>query len=239
MDPSIDSFHERFDLPNGGRTAFAHNQFRAGYVGDGETVYLDEGPSSLRLGDVVLSSTVAIFAAHGSSPLLSVTLSAKLPSGDYRALAGSGSWDYGAALRFTKRWARSSAHAGYAYNALGEWRLAPGLPLQNTRSLFAAFTYAVTPDTGLVLQVLRNAGPFPYRSGNDLGKVAMGFSGGFRHRLPGGFQLEWSLIENIDRYYNNYDVGAYFGLSYGFGSTPAAMTGVHAVPDQTLEESGG
>ena len=58
MDPLIDEFHQRFGLPDGGRTGFAHNQFRAGYIGDGVTEYSDEAPDGLRLGQGQLEDTL-------------------------------------------------------------------------------------------------------------------------------------------------------------------------------------
>jgi uncharacterized protein DUF3187 len=218
MDPIIDSFHDHLHLPDGGRTGFAHNQFRAGYVGDGETVYLDRSPSGLQLGDIVLSATGALLLEHGRSPALSMTLSAKLPSGDYRTLAGSGSRDYGANVRYSQTWGRSTLHAGYSYNALGEWRLAPDLPLRNSKSMFAAYAYAATPNTSLIVQILRSGGPFPFRSGNDLGRVTLGLSAGFRHRLPRGFDFEWSFLENLEPYYNTPDIGTFIGLNFRTGA---------------------
>jgi len=217
MDPLIDEFHQRFGLPDGGRTGFAHNQFRAGYIGDGVTVYFDEAPGGLRLGDVVLSAAGALLVEGRRSPAMSLMLSAKLPTGDYHTLDGSGSLDYGGTLRLSKRWGRSTAHAGFSFNSVGEWRLAPSLALHNSRSLFGAYVFSATPDTCLILQALRTAGPFPFRSGNDLGKVAMEVAGGFRHRMAPGFELEWSFIENIDPYYNTPDVGVFLGLNYRTG----------------------
>src|SRR2546425_204264 len=225
MDPYIDSFHQRLHLPDGGRSGFDHNQFRAGYIGDGETVYVDSAPSRMRLGDIVLSATGGLLVDGARTPALSLTLSAKLPSGDYRTLDGSGSADYGATLRLSKRWGRSTVHAGTAYNVVGEWRLAPRLPLHNSRSLFAAYAFSVTPRTCVIAQVLRTAGPFPFRSGNDLGKVAMGMSAGFRHRLPRGLEVEWSFIENLEPFYNSTDIGTFIGLNYRTGATPAADLG--------------
>ena len=226
MDPYIDSFHDRFHLPDGGRTGFDHNQFRAGYIGDGETVYLDKSDTGFRLGDIVLSATGALLVERGRSPGLSLTLSAKLPSGDYRSLDGSGSADYGATLRASRTWGRSTVHAGYAFNRLGDWRLAPGLPIRNSRSVFAAYAFSATPNTSLIGQILRTAGPFPFRSGNDLGKVAMETSLGFRHRLPRGFEVEWSFIENLEPFYNTPDIGAFIGVNYrtGAGHPPAARS---------------
>ena len=147
-------------------------------------------------------------------PAVNVTISAKLPTGDFKALYGSGSIDYGGAVRVSRRWRRSAVHGGYAYNVLGEWRLAPGLPIKDTRSLFVAYAFSATPRTSLIAQVLRTGGPFPFRRGNDLGKVAMEIFAGFRHRLARGPDLESGFIENIDPFYNTPDIGAFFGFTY-------------------------
>jgi hypothetical protein len=225
MDPYVDEFHHRFSLPDGGRTGFAHDQFRAGYVGDGATVYFDEAPGGIRLGDVVLSAAGALLVEGHRSPAMSLTLSAKIPTGDYHMLDGSGSRDYGGTLRLSKRWGRSTAHAGFSYNSVGEWRLAPTLPLHNSRSLFAAYAFSATPNTCLILQALRTVGPFPFRPGNDLGKVAMELAAGFRHRMAPGLGLEWSFIENIDPYYNTPDIGVFLGLNYHTGGGPTNTAG--------------
>jgi len=219
LDGTIDSFHSRFSLPEGGRIGFAHDQFRAGYVGDGQTVYFDRPPEGFRLGDIVLSMTGALLRERRRAPAVNATLSAKFPTGDFKTLDGSGSVDYGGALRVSKRWGRSAIHAGYAFNVLGDWRLAPGLPIKNSRSLFAAYAFSPTPRTCLIGQVLRTGGPFPFRPGNDLGKVAMEVFAGFRHRMSRGPCLESGFIENIDPFYNTPDIGAFLGFIY---STPAA-----------------
>jgi len=233
MDPIIESFHKHFHMPDGGRDGFANNQFRAGYIGYGETVFLDKAPAGLRIGDVVLSATGALLVERGRSPALSLTLSAKLPTGDYRTLDGSGSVDYGATLRVSRRWGRSTAHAGYTYNVIGDWRLAPAVPLRNSRSLFAAYAFSATPNVSLVGQVLRTVGPFPFRSGSDLGKVAMETTVGFRRRLPRGFELEWSFIENIEPYYNTPDIGAFLGMNYRTGQArPGAVAPADHPPNR-------
>ncbi len=214
LDGPIDSYHDRIHLPDGGRTGFAHNEFRAGYIGNGETVYFDEPPGGFRLGDIVVSVAGMLVRQRGRMPAVSGSLSAKLPTGGFRELQGSGSADYGGALRISRRWGRATLHAGSAYNVLGEWRLAPGVPLHNSRSLYAAFAFSATPRIHLVAQALRTSGPFPSRSGNDLGKVAMEIAAGFRCHLPGGVALEWALVENLVPYYNTPDVGTFFGVSY-------------------------
>ncbi|HEV8700574.1 MAG TPA: DUF3187 family protein [Candidatus Polarisedimenticolia bacterium] len=212
MDGPIDSFHDHLHLPDGGRTGFARGEFRAGYIGDGQTVYLDDPPGGFRLGDIVVSVAGAIVRPRGRMPAVSAALSAKLPTGAFRNLAGSGSTDYGLALRLSRKWPRSTLHLGSAWNHVGEWKLAPGLPLHASRSLYASYAFAANPRVHLIAQAIRTSGPFPFRSGNDLGKVAMEVSAGIRYHLPGGVDLEWAVIENLEPYYNTPDVGMFLGV---------------------------
>jgi len=214
MDGPIDSFHDHFHLPDGGRTGFAHDQFRAGYVGDGQLVYFDEPPAGIRLGDIVVSATGLLVPPGVRGSAVTASFSAKLPTGSWRALAGSGSMDYGVALRLSRKWRRSALHLGAALNRLGDWKLAPGLPLHSTRDLFVAYAFAARPRFHLVGQAIRTSGPFPFRFGNDLGRVSMEVSAGFRYHLPRGFDVEWALIENLEPYYNTPDIGSFLGLRY-------------------------
>jgi uncharacterized protein DUF3187 len=223
MDRPIDSFHDRLHLPDGGRTGFAQDEFRAGYIGDGQTVYLDEPPGGFRLGDIVLSVAGAIVRPRGKVPAVSAALSVKLPTGAFREVAGSGSTDYGLAVRITRKWTRSTLHLGSTWNHLGEWKLAPGLPLHASRSHYASYAFAADPRIHLIVQAIRTSGPFPFRSGNDLGKVAMEVSAGFRYHLPGGVDLEWAVIENLEPYYNTPDVGMFLGVR--FRTAPAGPVG--------------
>lgn len=214
LDGAIDSFHERFHLPDGGRTGFAHDEFRAGYVGDGQTVFFDEPPGGFRLGDIVVSVTGVLVPPRPRLPAVTASLSAKLPTGDYRELSGSGSTDYGLALRLTRRWTRFTLHLGSTLNRVGDWRLAPGLPLHTTRDLYASIAIAARSRVHLVGQVLRTSGPFPFRYGNDVGRVAMEASAGFRYHLAGGLDLEWAVVENLEPYYNTPDIGTFLGVRY-------------------------
>jgi len=170
----------------------------------------------------------ALLLDRGRTPALGATLSAKLPTGDYRHLDGSGSFDWSLALRLSKRLGRFTWHGGYSRARLGPWRLAPAVDVRDSRSLFAACVFAATPDTSLILQARRSSSPFPFRQGNDLGRVAMDVMAGFRHRLPKRIDLEWSLIENIDSYYNTIDVGVFFGIALPLGppAPPAAGAGL-------------
>ncbi len=214
LDSTIDSYHAALGLPDGGRPAFAGNRYLAGYVGDGEEFFFDHPPGGVRLGDVVLTGRTAVVKGREHSPDVAAGLSVKLPTGDPHRLDGSGRADYGLSLHVSRRFGRSSLHAGFQVTRLGGWSLAPAVPLLSPRSQFGAYSFAATPRSTLVVQILRSSGPFHFRSGSDLGRVALEIAAGFRHRAPRGFFIEWAVLENLDSYYNTPDVGTFVGLTF-------------------------
>jgi hypothetical protein len=215
LDSAIDSYHDRFNLPDGGRTAFARDRFRAGYIGDGESIFFDRGTAGIGLGDIVLTGKALLLRGRRSTPTISASFSVKLPTGDPDRLRGSGGTDYGASLHLTGRVGKSSLHGTFGYAFLGRWKIAPGLPLRNPRSQGATYAYAATSESHLLVQFLRSTGPFRYRSGSDIGRVAMEIAVGFRHRVGGDLHLEWAVLENLSRSLNTPDVGLFLGLSHG------------------------
>jgi Protein of unknown function (DUF3187) len=214
LDSAIDGYHRRFDLPDGGRTGFARDRFVAGYVGDGEEVFFDQAPGGAGLGDVVLTGRTSLLAAKGRPPAVAAAVTVKLPTGSASSLRGSGSTDYGASLLATQRMGRSTLHLGYGYAIHGDWAIARGVPLRDSRSLTGTYVFAAAPGTALLIQSFRTHGPFRYRVGSDLGRDAWEVAIGLRHRLPGDVMLGWAVIENIDSQYNTPDIGIFLGLSY-------------------------
>src|SRR2546427_1245583 len=51
---------------------------------------------------------------------------------------------------------RSTAHAGFSFNSVGEWRLAPSLALHNSRSLFGAYVFSRSEEHTSELQSQSN-----------------------------------------------------------------------------------
>jgi hypothetical protein len=214
FDAAIDRYHERFGFADGGRPNFVRYRFVGGYVGDGESVFVDGSPGGVGLGDIVLGARTALLEARGRRPALSAGLSLKLATGDAGRLEGSGHSDYGLGLQLSEWIGRSTIHCGYSYTFSGGWALAPGLPMVDLRSLFAAYAFNWTPRRVLIAQVLRSSGAFPYRAGGDLGTTATEMSIGMRHLLARGDSLEWGLIESLSPDQNTTDVGLFFGLSF-------------------------
>jgi hypothetical protein len=221
LDSIIDSYHDRFDLPDGGRTAFRRDRYVAGYVGDGSSVFVEEDRGGVRMGDIVLTGRAALMRAGARRPAITVSASAKIPTGDPDHLDGSGSADYSVALQVSARVGRSSLDGGYAYTIVGDWDLAPDLPLRDSRSVFATYSFTATPRTSVLVQFLRTRGPFEFRAGNDIGRVSNEIALGLRHRLAGGVLFDWAVIENLNTDLNTPDVGVFLGVAYYPGGARA------------------
>jgi hypothetical protein len=210
LDPAIDWYHDRFGFPEGGRPAFDQGLFHAGYVGDGDGFLLTDGASGL--GDIVVSAKAGFLKTPDAKAWLSGSVAVKLPTGDPDRLLGSGSADVGARLHVTRRLGRNTVHGGYGWSRIGGWDLLPDLPIRDARTAFVSWVFASRPRTYVAVQVLRFRGPFPYRSGSDLGRASTEIALGLRHRLPGGALLEYALLENVGHDFNTPDVGGFFGI---------------------------
>ena len=229
LDRGIDRYHARLGLPDGGRSAFARDRYVAAYVGDGAEVFFDGPAGGFHPGDVVLTGRAALLRQAARRPDLAASLAVKLPTGDPRRLDGSGRADYGASIQISRVFGRTTLHAGYQVTRVGQWALAPSLPLGDPRSLFGACGVALTRRSTLIVQILRSSGPFHYRPGNDLGRVAQEIAAGFRTRTPRGHLFQWALIENLDQHLNTPDVGFFVGLSSA-GTVAAGLLPLPPLP---------
>lgn len=221
LDGPIDSYHDRFGFPDGGRGAFARDRFILGYVGDGEQVFVDHPAGGIRPGDAVLTGRMALVHDQRRAPDVAAGLALKLPTGNASLLEGSGRADYALTLQVGRRIGRSALHGGYALTRVGDWSVAPRVPLTNARSLFGTYAFRISTGTALLVQYLRLSSPFHDRGGSDLGRVAQEVAIGFRTRLSRGLTLEAAFLENLDPRQNTPDVGGYFGLSFGGPAGPS------------------
>jgi hypothetical protein len=194
MDAPIDSYHSWLGLPDGGREAFARDQYVVGYSDEGRTVFLEEAPSGTRLGDVVISGRTTMARSAAGRSALALALALKLPTGSVERFDGS----------------------GHADLALGTWSLDPGLDLDDRRSLYFSWAFSATPTSFVVVQILGGAGPFPSRSDGTLGEPAAEIAAGMRHAGRSPWTIEWAFLENLTRDLNVPDVGFFFGVSRRF-----------------------
>jgi hypothetical protein len=108
LDDVIDGWHSTFRLPDGGRNNRPADQVQFELGRDNSVFYeLDEGASGS--GDVQLGVAYALGRDNG----LHVRATVKLPTGDERILAGSGSTDWAVTMLRTRPVTLRSRAAGY------------------------------------------------------------------------------------------------------------------------------
>jgi len=225
LDSPIDSYHAWFGFPDGGRTAFARDQYVVGYSDAGRTVFLEDSPPGLRLGDLVVSGRVGLLKEATGRSALAASLAAKLPTGSIERFDGSGHADFALGLQASWRFERATLHAGGGFSRLGTWSLEPGFEMGDRGSLFLTWSYRATPLSGIVVQLLGGAGPFPRRDDGSLGRPALEIAAGMRHAGGASWTIEWALLENLTRDLNVPDFGLFFGISRRFAWRKGAVAG--------------
>jgi hypothetical protein len=225
LDSPIDSYHAFFGFPDGGRTAFARDQYVIGYSDDGRTVFLDDSPPGLRIGDLVVSGRAGLVRGGTGRSALTASLAAKLPTGSIERFDGSGHADFALGLQASWRFERATLHAGGGYSRLGTWSLEPGFEMGDRTSLFLTWAWRATPRSGIVVQVLGGGGPFPHRDDGSLGHPALEIAAGMRHEGGASWTIEWALLENLTRDLNVPDFGLFFGVSRRFAWRKGAGSG--------------
>jgi Protein of unknown function (DUF3187) len=218
LDHTIDEYHDQLNLPDGGRAAFARNQYVVAYTDDGHTVYLDEAPGGVSPGDLLLTGRVALAASVTGTSALSGTLAVELPTGKSSRFDGNGKTDVGLGLEASWRRKGSTTHAGSRYAFPGGWAEGPGFDLGGRASAYVSWQHDVFSASRVLLQMLAGVGPFHRQSGGGLGDPGMEIALGMTHRVTAAQTLEWALLENLlPDYFNTPDVGAWLGWRF----TPA------------------
>jgi hypothetical protein len=216
LDSPIDSYHAWFGFPDGGRNAFARDQYVVGYTDAGRTVFLEDSPPGVRLGDLVVSGRAGLLRGRTGRSALAASFAAKLPTGSIERFDGSGHADFALGLQASWRLDRATVHAGGGYSRLGTWSLEPGFEMGDRGSLFLTWAYRATPRSGIVVQLLGGAGPFPRHDDGSLGRPALEIAAGMRHAGGSAWTVDWALLENLTRDLNVPDFGLFFGVTRRF-----------------------
>jgi hypothetical protein len=222
LDHTIDEYHQALGLPDGGRGAFATNQYVVAYTDHGHTVYLDEPPGGISQGDLLLTGRLGIAASKAGTSALTGTLGVELPTGVASRFDGNGSTDFGLGLEASWRTSHATTHAGIRHAFLGGWAEGPGFNLGGRSSVYVSWQHDVFTASRVLLQMLGGTGPFPHRSGGGLGDPGIEIALGMTHRVDARTTFEWALLENLlPDYFNTPDVGGWLGWRFTTGKVEA------------------
>lgn len=228
LDHTIDEYHDIFSFPDGGRKAFARNQYAVAYTDHGHTVYLDQSPGGISQGDLLLTGRVGLAASQSGTSALSGTVALELPTGKSSRFDGNGSTDLALGLEASWRSTRSTTHAGLRHTFPGGWAEGPGIDLGGRTSAYVSWQHDVFSASRVLLQMLAGMGPFPRRSGGGLGDPGVEIALGMTHRVTSEQTFEWALLENLlPDYFNTPDVGAWLGWRFAPASSSRHLAAFH------------
>lgn len=111
LDDFVDSFHEAFQLPDGGRSRAVDDQFGAVVENNGVTAFeLEE--DRLGFGDVPLIVNTQLRSEDADGPAVALRVGAELPLGSDERGFGNGGVDFGLGAIAEKSWERWSLFGG-------------------------------------------------------------------------------------------------------------------------------
>ncbi|MGW8369601.1 MAG: DUF3187 family protein [Gammaproteobacteria bacterium] len=210
LDNVIDAWHSAFNLPDGGRNYRPENELEyVLYDESGTFLALDDSGSGL--GDVQLG----LARRFGSRENFVVRASVKLPTGDEKLLAGSGSRDYSLTLLKQRDGMLLDRRAGYY------WGLGLVDPGQPTHVRYPVEDIVWSGILGGALNLTRRFGikaqitPLYDTELVELGETAIQATAGGWFGFGDGFLLEFAIGEDLN-VSTAPDVALYFNLRWDF-----------------------
>lgn len=212
-DAFIEHFHAFFHLGNDQRVALERNHETV-FLRTDDRTYFRQSPSGMQLGDIALTAKYELPALEDPNLALSVQGALELPTGDARALDGSGSLDGGMQLLATRYYGRNHINASAGVLLLGH-----NGPL-GTKSQFVitdsiGISHLITSRTSATAQVTISQSPFRNVGAPELSRRSYQMTLGLQHAV-GGVTAYAGVIENLITYQNSADAGLVWGIARHF-----------------------
>lgn len=203
LDSVIQSYHNLFNFPNGGRELVANNQFSYTVSQNGTTLF---NHTATGFG---LSDTTLRFKLNASYVLpipfeLAIAPYIKIPTGSETKGLGSGHVDFGLSLFAHKNFLRrfhSFTQVGIV--VLGGHTTLDALLKPTYFNFGQSFEYQIVNGLSALIQLTGSSPAFKNRDNDDLSKVAMDFNVGvagtlpLKHKFLDEFFYQWSFGEDI------------------------------------------
>jgi hypothetical protein len=198
LDGFIESWHNLFGLPQGGRDTAERNRLDYSYVRNGETQFDLTVPTG-GVGDLRLYLGRQLMATPGRA--ISLRFSLELPTGNSRRLTGSGSWDAALWLSGEEAW-RTTAHRFALFWGGGLLGSNAGDLLPEQRRKLAGLAHlggAWSPCSWLILQLQLDAHSSLFKDSGldeiDQASVQLGMGG--QLSLWRQTHLELAVVEDL------------------------------------------
>lgn len=213
-DALVEGFHHAFGLGDAERESLVQNR-EAVYVHSGTTTYVRKRSAGAEIGDIVLSAKTELTWLEDKDVSLAIDGAVKVPTGNARTLAGSGSVDGGVQALASRDFGRWLVHA-----SLGVLLLGPNSSL-GTRSQFLTtntegLSYLLNDRTAMTTQLTVSESPFRNMGMPELNRRSYQLTTGIKHEFGSTVTLYTGIVENLLNYGNSADIGMIWGISKRF-----------------------
>lgn len=215
LDATVEGFHDTFSLGQAGRLGVPRDGFLVFTQTDSRQTVVDRAPGTA-LGDAVVGARYRLLeAGTNRSTELALEALVKLPTGDVRRLASSGSADFGAQLLGARYFRRSCLHFSVGAAYLGRHELFE-LESQTVFSGMLAWEIGLGLKTTALIQATIAESPFGELDSEEIGAQSTQLTFGVK-RVVGGQVLFLGLTENLANFNNTADIGLHVGVTRTFG----------------------
>jgi hypothetical protein len=217
LDKPIEMIHQVAGFPYASRAMLNTNTSQLFVFGEQtDLFYGADGFGEPGLGDIVLMAKSLLYKSHIHGFALSSKIALKLPTGNYRYLRGSGSFDYGIDLTATKKLTNSFISTNLSGVFPGKWRLMPNVQINPSYSWILSYEYLWGDRISLILQNQVHSSYLGEAVHPELSKTIFEWTAGMKYDIGTGFRLSFAITENYFHHNNTTDFGFHFGLSRGF-----------------------
>jgi hypothetical protein len=217
LDKPIEMIHQVAGFPYASRAMLNTNTSQLFVSGQQRDLFYGAddfgGPG---FGDIVLMVKSQIYKSHIEGIALSSRIAVKLPTGNYKSLHGSGSFDVGIDLSATKKVGRSFISTNLSGVIPGKWKLLPNLQLKSSYSWILSYEYLWGDRMSLILQNLVQSSHLGSNVHPEISKNIFEWTAGLKYDIGNGFKLSFAITENYFHHNNTPDFGFHFGITRGF-----------------------
>ena len=217
LDTPIEMIHQFAGFPYASRTMLKTNTSQMFLSGNQRDLFFKAGDfGGPGLGDIVLIAKGQIFNSHTQGFALASRVAIKLPTGNYKYLRGSGSFDYGIDLTATKTLKNSLISTNLSGVIPGKWKAMPHVQIKPSLSWILSYEYLWGERISLILQNQVHSSYLGKEVHPEISKTSFEWTAGVKYDVGNGFRLSFAITENYINHNNSADFGFHFGISRGF-----------------------
>jgi len=214
LDRFIEGFHEVTGLNTAYRDLTARNDFQVVTRIGTDTLVLNERGTDAATGDPTVSLRHVTKLGRGRH--LTTEVGVKVPVGDEARFFFSGDFDYGLQMSLQQQWERQALYLDASYVWVGDIRVFPNFPLNNSPTITAAWERRIGLQHWAIVQGSWSRSTFKGAAESAFTDDRTQVSIGWRQRLSPHLVTTAALTENVIRFKNTPDFAIHFSMGWIF-----------------------